>query len=682
MTKKLLRLCMLACLSAGMLVSVGCKDKDYYNPNEGDTTGVGKEASTLDFSTSQTVKLKLNFDVKPGFVSVYDIYTKNPFDNGVLRTDIQPIAGGIDVAGTSEHTRVIPSHITELYLYSPSLFVPLLSYAKIENGVASFQDIGVDMPQEPETRAGNAGNFWQRPISHYLKRMNDYYQETEDGHYKYDLKEESVDLNGSIPAEVMTAIATAFPESKRLFNTTREEFIQDVNLHVVKGAKVYVSILYAGCSINNSLSYFVYTGDKDDFSELTKEEVAKLELINLFQLADTYTNKVRPVDKRMGVAPGKYVQLLYKNEAEEYVEDFPAGAKIGWKLHRMGFQPETFTAKENAETLFSVTAWNDPRKTGSTVIDNRFTIYFQATDNNGQLFNCFGFEDVTYKPDDDFNDLIFHVLTDPSDALAPPPTIDDVDENIENIETKKGILAFEDNWPEKGDYDLNDVVVKYNSTIAYRQTGNSDAFVKRVEDKFSLIHSGADFKNAFSYKVDLSPRAIEKITITTDGGKIGVTEVDYTSKITADGNGFIIDLCPNVLDAIDKMTAITNPQNYTVLMEFVDGAVSQNDFSGKTAPYNPFIIAGGNYPNAEVHLPMYPPTSRADMNLFGTEDDRSNKNTLWYVSGTNNKYPFAIHLDGADNFKIPVERQLIDTTYPNFAKWVDSDMTEFKDWYN
>ena len=35
-----------------------------------------------------------------------------------------------------------------------------------------------------------------------------------------------------------------------------------------------------------------------------------------------------------------------------------------------------------------------------------------------------------------------------------------------NRMTYKGILAFEDNWPSKGDYDLNDVIVKYSSILS------------------------------------------------------------------------------------------------------------------------------------------------------------------------------------------------------------------------
>ena len=43
-------------------------------------------------------------------------------------------------------------------------------------------------------------------------------------------------------------------------------------------------------------------------------------------------------------------------------------------------------------------------------------------------------------------------------------------------------FGFEDNWPEQGDYDLNDVVMKYQSSVDY----NIDNKVLNIIDKFTL----------------------------------------------------------------------------------------------------------------------------------------------------------------------------------------------------
>lgn len=678
MIKNVLSRLALICVTVCSFTIAGCSDKDLYDPEK--VPGyVAPKPTDIDFSTSRNVKLNLNYDAD-GFISTVDFYAEYPLTNtGSLRTDITPVAGAINVAGITELTRTIPSYIDELFAYSPSLFVPLLSSAKITNGVASFQPEIITVETETRTtRAGNAGDLWGRASVYQLKRKNDFYAETSGDNIQYDII--APDHHIDIPTEVKTYIGNTFRESKRL--PAISEFVRDATFTVVKGsegnetAKIYLSVLYSGCSIKNSLSYFVYTGDKD-FDQLTKSETEKLEVITLLQLANANTNSFSHM--KIGVTPGNYIQLLYKNEEGKFVEDFPVGAKIGWRLNVNSFDDANFTIKRS-EARFSVPVWNDDKWGDANYIggtDSNHTIQFEVSDNNGDIFKCFGFEDVRYNSDEDYNDLIFHVYSDPADGLSKLPEVNP--EEIIKWEAYKGILAFEDNWPEKGDYDLNDVVVKYNSNVAYIAQPNKsyDATVKKVVDTFSFIHTGAIFRNAFSYKVNISPSAIKKITILDENKN---SEKDYTNQITADGEGFIIDLCPNVKNVIDPMAEVKVPQVYAVTMEFNDGAVKQKDFSKHCAPYNPFI-SPAEKPGVEVHLPMYPPTTRAKESYFGTEDDRSDGKTIWYVSGENIQYPFALHLAGATKFNIPQEEHDISTTYPNYLKWVESGMTDFKDWY-
>ena len=691
MVNNAVKLCALLFFSASIFMFSGCSDKDYYNPTDPDPNEpieVGSNPSNLDFSTTQSVKLNLNYDAPKGHASEFDVYADNPFDaNGTLRTDLKPIAGGINVVGVSELTRVIPSYVKKLYVYSSDPFVPILSYAEIANGVASFEAMDVSNGETSRssftTRAGNAGpDFWKKPVIKYLKVKEDFYQETANGHIKFDLIQP--DMIKAVPVEVTTLIGNTFKENK----IPDERFIKDANLRVVnagpgrKGAKIYITVLASNASWLNSLSYFVYTGSKDvetKFDDLTAEEVAQLELINVLPLArlNTYGS-----DKK-GLSHGTYVQLFYKNENGEFVEEFPEGSIVGWRLGGNSFNENTFEERffSYAGCPLSVSAWNEAKensKKGPSAHPYNQTIYFSANDNEGNTYNCFGFEDRRTESDEDYNDLIFHVHTDPADALDPPPAIEE--EDITKTESYNGILAFEDFWPKQGDYDMNDVVVKYNSTVTYvykvgkDKDGNTvtstEPMVSRVEDVFSMIHTGATYNNAFSYKVNIPSSKVTSVTI--DGEA-------YT--IIPDGDGFIIDLCPNVKGVIEAMVYGVTPKVYTVVMEFEDDKVAQDGFSALAAPYNPFISPEPTT-GAEIHLSMYVPTSRANRSYFGTWDDRSDQNTLWYVSGENNKYPFAIHLSGvSDEFVVPVEKEKIYVTYPRYSSWVESNMTSDKDWY-
>ena len=71
-------------------------------------------------------------------------------------------------------------------------------------------------------------------------------------------------------------------------------------------------------------------------------------------------------------------------------------------------------------------------------------------------------------------------------AIPDVPEVPDKgdDSSVAYKMSYKGIVAFEDNWPSKGDYDLNDAIVKYKSELSY----NTKNEVLAAEDELSLIH--------------------------------------------------------------------------------------------------------------------------------------------------------------------------------------------------
>ena len=64
--------------------------------------------------------------------------------------------------------------------------------------------------------------------------------------------------------------------------------------------------------------------------------------------------------------------------------------------------------------------------------------------------------------------------------------------------TKNGTIAFEDLWPSQGDYDMNDLVLTYQSTITF----DKDNKAIKTEDIFTPINNGAGVDNAFGYQLD------------------------------------------------------------------------------------------------------------------------------------------------------------------------------------
>ena len=668
-------------LSMFILFFIGCSDKDYYEPKPEPPTEVGDDPSTLDFSTTQKVTFAFNFDIPEGVASAFQVYSENPFAKNTkggwdMRSDVSPIASGIHVTGATEIVRTLPAYVTDLYVYSPSLSVPTLVHAKINNGIATFKEVGLNMPINEEgeaTRSMGNGNF-----DYYLTGKSLTYTYEGAGLYYYRPLNTYI-TKEEFPATVRNAITVAFPERKKV----DPKYYTDAAIHIEQdggsgeGVDLWVSVISSQAQYNNSLAYFCYDGPKEDLARMTQAERSQFYVICAFQFAKSSHTMYG------ALRPGEYVKLKYYDKATGQLKDkFPVGTTVGWVLSSNGF---VTTGNSNCYTknrsqdypwYYSTPDWNPEVK------DKNHTIIFTAKDGDKE-YVCFGFEDNnndSAEGDGDCNDVIFHVKLDPGNAITPPPTIPEEGE-IEETETKNGYLAFEDNWPRKGDYDLNDVVAKYESSIIYvhkvdknppaTRAASKEPYIRSIKDKISLVHAGANFSNAFAYKVDIDSKRLKSITV--DGSPYSVIP---------DGTGFLVELCPNVNAVIVPYEYGTIPKVYNITMEFSESAdsyVTQSEFNTNElcAPYNPYISPK---PGVEVHLPMYSPTSKTTKSLFGTEDDRSG-NGLWYVSGENNNYPFAIHLSGATDFKIPVEEKSIDKTYPKYNSWVESNKTRDKDWY-
>ena len=155
---------------------------------------------------------------------------------------------------------------------------------------------------------------------------------------------------------------------------------------------------------------------------------------------------------------GECVKLHYIDEnGVDQGTVFPNGVKIGWFLFNDSFKKN---GNKGNITLYSTPKANSNGRT--------YTAAFRIND-----FVVLSFEDYTI--DQDYNDVQFNVWSNPIEAIAPevpevkPDPGTDDDRSVAYRMTYKGILAFEDNWPNKGDYDLNDVIVKYNSVLSFNR---------------------------------------------------------------------------------------------------------------------------------------------------------------------------------------------------------------------
>ncbi len=684
MVKRFVNLMTLCAMISPFLLT-SCQ-KDLYDSTR---TVVSEEPSELDFSTTQNVQFDLNYNVPTGYVAAFDLYTENPCEEGtnniILKEGVKPIGSGISVSGKFNNTKVFPGFVTELYAYSTNLFVNKLMYAKIENGKAKFEvvDTPVAAASSMFATTRNASNG-----------TSDYYLGQHGNKADVDAvnRPNYIDTNKKVEItnELISKINNVFKPN----TPVESKFLQDASLYLEKDAEIWVCVLVTDAALTNELRYFCYNGPKGQLATLSTAERAAIPLISAFPQANL--SKIA----NQGLQRGEYVKLKYLDSNNVFHDTFPAGTTVGWGI-RGYLNGSTPTFSGNLCQFWSTPAWNFEK----TEVGRNHTAFFNAG-TSAEPFVCFGFEDLPaesgwhYYLDVDCNDLIFNVQLNPIDALDPPPTIDEEPEDVYASQEYKGYLGYEDYWPIFFDYDLNDLLVKYHSTVNTKtQSGknaDTNVYVTTIEDDYTMVFTGANFHNKFSVIMPFSKSLVKKATL------IDVqedTQEDITSKLITDGDGFIVDICPDAAAVITQYDRNTAPYRYRVSIELNSKAMKMSDFENNNweAPYNPFITPIENKfartGDIEVHLPGYRPSQRAAAKWFGTNDDRSNLDLgIYYVGGDTfynkadeteekNIFPFAIHLSGVEDLYIPDEKVRIDRTFPQYKDWILSGKTENKDWY-
>jgi len=310
-------------------------------------------------------------------------------------------------------------------------------------------------------------------------------------------------------------------------------------------------------------------------------------------------------------------------------------------------------------------------------------------------------DDIPFKCDQDFNDAILFVTSNPIEAISTnnvspidkPGTLDADGDGINDLldeypndankaydsyypsSTAYGTFAFEDNWPDYGDYDFNDLVIDYQ----FQHTLNANNEVVEMNPKFKIRAIGAGYRNGFGFATDLIPSEIESST----GHSVNGAGVTLNNNGTESGqSNAVFIVTSNAHDHFstgsfvntEEGSSYFEPQEITMQIKFNSPKTYAQIGS---VPYNPFVIISQNR-GREVHLPGYAPTDLVDRSLFGTQDDNTDlDNGIYYRSKTD--LPWGIHLP--ESFAYPKEKADIRTGHLRFKDWVNSYGFSYMDWY-
>lgn len=662
------------CIALIGLAVTSCMEKDVFKgPGESEE----EVPNLFDFSTKSNVTINLdygtNYDVS------FEMYYSNPLTldenkSYVKNADMKPfIAGKTNAKGKFKIDFAdMPNTEKDIYVYSPNLTVPVLLHGTVNGNevIMTAETSKAAAIPHASTRGSATGSYYdkwntrdckyQTPLGAYdVTGLPSYLNRGDD------IEQHKLKLTEKFTRTIKGTLETDVP--------TYSMYLKHEYITISEAANVYINFVsHNNSERNNALAYYVLDANQTAPKPPTLPTNLTIAFPNL---------------NAEGLKGGDVIQLQYYDKAEEkWTKAFPAGCRIGFVLLVDVFKNGNIE-NSSINLMYSDRQYNsyNIHIKDNTVTANRPQMLAFMADDKLVL----SFEDMPWHENSkkgevahaDFSDDIFTITANPIKALpgdVPAGTDpEEPEEEVADVQmSTAGILAFEDNWPRKGDYDMNDVVFSYQRTFHMKDVGDFEYRLLSIDEEYVFKNNGASFINGFGYEI---------------GGNVKRTDVDVT--VTSDkqntGQGLDNDLEKVTVMLTGNTKELAVGTTFKVKTKFKSGTKKYYYSDLWFNPYNPFIVVlgynGGDYlatDRTEVHLSKnYNPTPKANKALFHTADDLSTSDKYYVSSGD---YPFALEITGALsdilNFKIPTEQKPIDVTYPKFIDWVKNP-TDNANWW-
>ncbi len=481
-----------------------------------------------------------------------------------------------------------------------------------------------------------------------------------------------------IPQAMLDDINGSLPEGKPVptYNPDYIATSAETNTNIIKKADVWVTFVHEGAGYKNVLGYYTYSTNNPPSSI---NDISKLNIV--------FPN-VSFSGSGGGLVSGDKV----------YLGQFDPGVSIGWFVVANGYLSTTQTVGAGNWIVFS-----DPNLNPEPNASQRNHMV-QLYDETRDLI-ILGFEDILRNNsgcDNDFNDAIFYVTANPIEAIertnleglkkavdSDGDGVYDFDDEFPFDPTKSassyspattttGSFCFEDNWPNMGDYDFNDMVVDYKYTY-YTDASN---YLTELKAEYTLRAIGASMHNGFAVQLGVAPSAIKSVygceltesyvSVASNGCENGQSQA--TIVVFDDAHKQLPRTSGSIYANTDNPNELADPVTFTVTIKLNAGV---NPSSLGKAPYNCFIIVNGNR-GREVHMVDYPGTDKVDLNYYGTAADRSNPDIGRYYQNQDNM-PWVLHTPVTMVY--PLEKENIYDCYPYFKDWARSEGRTYTDWY-
>ena len=630
-------------------------------------------AKSFNFSTVNDVKINIQYqNGGMKFYTYFEVYDVMPVkevgNNYQKKSGITALYSGYtDENGHFTGVATLPSYCSKLYVYSPNMFSARVLEGEVVNGTLNVEEsYQVTTPRHysikaNETRtndsymvSGNNASYSDGPWKTWLGDYDNHgfidYAYTGDNKLLTIEDEEIGELYQAFSKVIYSNISC--PEGYRSYS----------DLKVTEPAEAAVTFLGQNTCWNCSLGYYFYEDGKAPSS------LKDANVIMLFP--NTQDGKwekpwlVNNLQETTGVKRGTTVQLKYYPHIAEGSKEgettvFPAGIRIGFVLATNAWSDRLNKYRVDKKYRASTTRGLSVNNNGVSYGDETRTAKFIK---DGHVM--VSFED--HVDDSNFSDVVIALSASPIKSIADVPEVNE-DTNKTTMETIGGVYAFEDLWPYKGDYDMNDVVARYDK--GYTIAPNNMYYEETAT--FTLFQNEAAYTNSFAVRL-FNDNGVRAKVYRKANGESEFTE--YT--------GYTYKPADNVYVLTTNVSAERGAQFKLVLDYGKDGITK-----GNALVVDPFIFRPQkNGKLLEVHLPKTSPTSEADMSLFGIGDDKSDVSKgIYYVRSGN--YPFAFFLAGETETVLSKilnpenETKKIDSLFPKYLEWAESDGAKARDWY-
>lgn len=479
-----------------------------------------------------------------------------------------------------------------------------------------------------------------------------------------------------INAGFLSRINNSLPESQPV-PTYHPDYIASTaqsTISLTQKADLWMTFVHEGAGYKNTIGYYAYNKNNPPTS------LSDISKINIVFPNFSYQNSGG------GLISGDKV----------YLGSFGTDTIIGFVLLSNAYNSSNSTVGNGYYQYYSDDEFN-PESSSSLKAHN--VVLWDSTEQKLVI----GFEDLNRGSwcDNDFNDAIFYISSNPGNAIGSNNAnvtaleSDNDNDGVGNssddypndgsLATNSfypsnnlfGHLAFEDLWPTRGDFDFNDLIVGYK----YNTIKNSNNMVAEVDAEIFVNAVGGSYQNGFGFELPIPSSFVQSVT----GNNLSGNYIHQNGNNTEAGQqNCVVIAFDNALNLAKRPsgyyvnTQIGSPvvisDTLHIKIKFVT-PLSTNSIG--LSPFNPFMISNLRR-GYEIHLPDNAPTDLADMSLFNTFSDRSNVALGRYYKSDQN-LPWALNVPAA--YPIVVEKNQIIAAYTKFQYWAVSGGTQYQDWY-